>query len=78
MDGNSRTDLFKCIQEGYIKIYREEEEAISKTGTETSKLKNDSSKGPYGIWGHVLRDLLLENLEYDKKKKLISKLGVSS
>ena len=76
--GFSRNDLFKCIQEGYIKIYREEEEAISKTDTETSTMKNDSSKGPYGIWGHVLRDLLLENLEYDKKKKLINKLGVSS
>lgn len=45
--GWTRGELFNVIQEGYVKIYEEEDAGV----------KN------YGIWGHDLGDLVLEEVK---------------
>ena len=53
-------DFAKAVHKGYTKIYAEEEAAVGDPGHVPGLLNRDRSSGPYGIWGHDLRDLFLE------------------
>jgi len=63
--GWTRKRLFKTIQRDYVRIYREEDDPNS--GLESS----------YGIWGHDIGDLVLEEVIYDPDRKLVT-LGIGS
>ena len=68
--GFTRLDLFRCIYEGYKKIYDEEEEEVGDPGTYDRLYNRRKSNGKYGIWGHYIDDLFLEIIFYDPIEKL--------
>ncbi len=51
-------DLYRCIYDGYRKIYASEEDPE----TNGILLNRASSSGPYEIWGHYIDDLFLEGI----------------
>lgn len=69
-DGFTRLDLFRCIYEGYKKIYDEEEEEVGDPGTYDRLYNRGKSHGKYGIWGHYMDDLYLEIIFYDPIERL--------
>lgn len=75
--GFSRYDIFRCIYEGYTKIYKEELETGKLESKESiPKYNRPSSNGKYGIWGHYIDDLVIEGITYKKKnKELILDIG---
>lgn len=60
--GFSRIYLWKCIYDGYKKIYDEEEEDCGKVGFIEGTYNRKPSDGRYGIWGHVISDLCIEGI----------------
>jgi hypothetical protein len=60
-NGWTRRKIFDTIQKDYLKIYKEEDEAIA-----------DGEEGPHGIWGHDLGDLFLEGVFYNSKTKMVT------
>lgn len=70
--GFSRMDLWRCIYEGYKKIYEEEEAEVGDPGSYENLYNRKKSNGNYGIWGHYIEELYLESIRYDAKKKLIT------
>lgn len=65
--GTTRQDLATFICQTYIEIYDEEEATSSPIRDPNSKLMNrPSTNGPYGIWGHDLSDLTLQEMYYDE------------
>lgn len=63
--GFTRFDFFRCVYEGYKKIYEQEEAADGDPGMIPGMLNRASNNGPHGIWGHVMEDLYLEGV-YDE------------
>ena len=56
-DGFTVKDFFRCVYQGYKKIYKEEGED---PGMIQGMFNRQTSHGKYGIWGHVMSDLYLE------------------
>jgi hypothetical protein len=54
--GFSRRDILRCIYEGYSDIYAAEPDPGYAKGT----ANRAQSRGPYGIWGHYINDLVVE------------------
>jgi len=70
--GFTRMELFKCIYEGYKKIYDEEESAAPDPGSISAKVLNRAkSMGKYGIWGHYLSGLYLERIIYNPRDRVV-------
>ncbi len=69
--GFSRIDLFKLIYENYKRFYEEEETETGDPGSYDNLYNRKKSQGKYGIWGHYLEDLCIENLRYDAKNKIL-------
>ncbi len=70
--GFSRLDLWRCIYNGYKKIYDEEQEDAGNPGSVSERVLNRArSFGRYGIWGHYLSELWLEGIKYDSNRKLV-------
>lgn len=69
--GFTRMDLFRCIYEGYKKIYDEEKAEVGDPGTYDRLYNRRKSEGKYGIWGHYLDDLWVEGILYNPKEKSI-------
>jgi hypothetical protein len=60
----TRRDIYDAIRKGYNEIYDQEEFAI------------DSDKpAPYGIWGHCIYDLVIEEVAMNKKGILELSIG---
>lgn len=87
--GFTRRKLAKVIAKQYARIYEEEQrttdlpiETISerehRLGTEESELKNRAgTDGTYGIWGHVLSDLVLHTVYFNPEENVYF-LGIDS
>lgn len=58
--GFSRLNLFRCIYEGYKRIYDVED---GDPGNIPGMLNHATSDGPFGIWGHSMGDLFIEGVE---------------
>jgi len=58
----SRRDFWGAVFEGYTQIYREEDGAVGSTDNIPGMLNRQRSKGPHGIWGHVIDDLFIEGV----------------
>jgi hypothetical protein len=54
--GFTRRDILRCIYEGYSEIYAAEPDPGYAKGT----ANRAQSRGPYGIWGHYINDLVVE------------------
>ncbi len=72
--GFTRLDLFRCIYEGYKKIYETEEKDAGDPGTYENLYNRKPSQGRYGIWGHYITDLRIEGIAYDPKTLLVELL----
>jgi len=70
--GFTRIDLFRCIYEGYKKIYDEEEQEVGDLGIYENLYNRKESDGKYGIWGHYLDDLFLEGVFYNLDLNLVT------
>lgn len=70
--GFTRLDPYRCIYEGYKRIYDEEENAVGDPGSYGNVLNRRRSKGPYGIWGHYLSELWIEKISYNLQEKTIN------
>lgn len=70
--GFTRLALFKCIYEGYKKIYDEEETEVGDPGTYERVMNRKPSNGKYGIWGHYMSGLFIERITYDPTTKNVS------
>lgn len=57
--GFTRKQLFRAIQRGYLKIYREQA----------------SGKRDYGIWGHSIGDLVLERVRMNGRGRVFLGIG---
>ena len=68
--GFTKLDLFRCIYEGYKKIYDEEENEVGDPGIYERLYNRRESHGKYGIWGHYIEDLFLEIIFYDPIERL--------
>lgn len=70
--GFTRMDLFRCIYQGYKKIYDEEEGTAPDPGSVSATVLNRAkSSGKYGIWGHFLSELYLERIIYNPSNKTV-------
>jgi hypothetical protein len=69
--GFTRMNLYRCIYEGYKKIYDAEEEAVGDPGTYEMLYNRRTSEGPYGIWGHYMNDLIIEFVLYYPESKSV-------
>jgi hypothetical protein len=65
-------DLLRCIHDGYVRIYAAEKDP----GTLPNMYNRARSTGPYGIWGHVVDDLCVEQIREISPEKY--KLGIGS
>jgi hypothetical protein len=70
-NGWTRRALAKQIREDYERIYREEDEAVGRTGHIPGMLNRDKSEGPYGIWGHDIDDLVVERVKYNPRTHVV-------
>lgn len=70
--GFSRLDLFRCIHEGYSRIYAEEEAESGDPGNVPGLMNRERSEGPHGIWGHRMSELFLEVLVYSPAEKTLT------
>lgn len=61
-EGFTREELSVQIMDRYRKIYDEEENEDGDPGLVPGMLNRAQSDGPYGIWGHDIRDLILHTL----------------
>lgn len=59
-DGFTRMDFFRAVYDGYVTIYAAETAVAGNPGLIPGMLNRNTSKGPYGIWGHCMEDLFLE------------------
>lgn len=56
--GFTLKDIYRCVHDGYAKIYAAEEDP----GELPGMLNRAKSEGLYGIWGHHVSDLYFEAL----------------
>jgi hypothetical protein len=68
-EGWTRKELGKAISEKYKEIYKEENDAAGDPGMIPGMMNRATSKGPYGIWGHVLGDLDLSSVNQNPDGK---------
>jgi hypothetical protein len=71
--GFTREDLVRLIGSAYRKIYREEKasstlpvETMARRNPGCSLMNRAETNGKYGIYGHVLDDLLLHTIVYHR------------
>ena len=69
--GFTRRDILRCIYAGYSEIYATEPDPGYAKGT----ANRAQSKGPYGIWGHYINDLVIEWIEQSKPGYFVLGLG---
>jgi hypothetical protein len=69
--GMSAFDLMLLGAEDYRRMYREEEVAGS-PGRVPGMYNRAPTEGPYGIYGHDLRDLGFEMIEVDVENRTVS------
>lgn len=60
--GFTRKKIFECIHKGYKKIYASEKDPGHIPGMYNRK----TSEGKYGIWGHDIGDLVVEEVQQTK------------
>jgi hypothetical protein len=66
-------ELIDRICELYHEIYNEENSTTTvKPGNIPGMLNRNTTNGKYGIWGHVLSDLVLTSVEFSAKDNVIS------
>ncbi|MFX1385093.1 MAG: hypothetical protein ACFFBP_21935 [Promethearchaeota archaeon] len=70
--GFSEKDLFRYIYKGYTKIYDEENQDIGRFDNISKGLNRPETQGRYGIWGHELGDLFIEEVWYNSRVKIVS------
>jgi hypothetical protein len=63
--GFTRLELVQNLARAYEKIYEDEDAAVGNPGHVPGMLNRAQSEGPYGIWGHDLRDLDLSGVYFD-------------
>ncbi len=84
----TREDLIRKIAELYQKIYDEENESsilpeesvherAKKEGKWNGMMNRALTNGKYGIWGHILGDLVIQRITYIPSKNQIA-LGIGS
>lgn len=65
-------EVVERIIDIYDEIYKEEEETSTITpGMIPGMMNRNRTDGKYGIWGHVLSDLFLTEVDYDPNENLI-------
>ena len=74
-NGFTRRQLFECVQKKYREIYQEENAASKSSKMPEGILNRGFSKGPYGIWGHDIGDLFLEEIRYQSNGKCLLSIG---
>ena len=75
-NGFTRAELAKKVCAGYKQIYDEEEISGKPGYIRPGCLNRATSHGPYGIWGHVIDDLVL--YEVVQIQDNLFELGVDS
>lgn len=71
-EGFKRGELALKIAKEYQRIYKEEDDAVGKTGNIAPNMFNRGfSEGPYQIWGHHLHDLSLYQVKHIKNNFFI-------
>ncbi len=77
-DGFTRALLARLISDEYHNIYEIEEQTTDKSPALLSGwLNRNETNGAYGIYGHMIEDLLLHTLWYDPSTRVV-RLGVDS
>lgn len=66
----TRRKVARTIQNDYARIYREEDK-VDSVGNIPGMLNRATSQGPYGIWGHVIEDLVIEGVTYNPQTNTI-------
>lgn len=62
-EATSMLDILELAAQDYKRIYDEEDETASADSTPSGTLINrGESHGKHGIWGHVIEDLVFENV----------------
>jgi hypothetical protein len=65
----TRREVVNKVVECYERIYREEDAALAAPARLIpGSLNRETTSGPYGIWGHVLSDLMLCTLNVNGNK----------
>jgi hypothetical protein len=65
--------LVRAVQRAYRKIYQVEATTSNiEAGHIPGMLNRNETDGTYGIWGHDLDDLVIEEISYDRKTKVWS------
>lgn len=62
-NGFTRLDLFRAVYDGYTAIYAAEDAACRETVNDSSHGIMQTSDSPYGIWGHDMGDLAIEEIK---------------
>lgn len=77
----TRAKLIRTVAQAYQKVYREEAKTATtpeeKTYQERGLIHRAPTDGKYGIYGHVLGDLVLHEVTYDSELKVFM-LGIDS
>lgn len=79
METYKKKDIVQQIRNAYFRMYEEEEETSTTPVGQLNEhcINRNFTNGKYGIWGHNLTDLILEDFEIDEHAKTITP-GVSS
>lgn len=75
--GFRRVDVLRIVGEGYARIYKEEAETMTNVTKSPLRDNRGVSNGKHGIYGHVIDDLVLETLSYNKREGVLE-LGIGS
>jgi hypothetical protein len=85
--GITRGQLVDFICTQYKTMYQEEEAALGPMSTMEENMaksfksvwlmNSERTHGPYGIWGHEVEDLVLEEISYDIETNTVD-LGIGS
>lgn len=75
--GFSRANILKIVGDGYKKIYDEEAKTMKTVSESRFRENRGCSDGVHGVYGHIIDDLWLEFLVYEKKTGIL-RLGIGS
>ena len=70
--GFTRAEIIECIRSGYRQIYAEDDELVLDLPGSTGE-----PEGKWGIWGHDILDLMIEDVEIDEQTGVVS-IGIGS
>lgn len=73
--GFTRLELFEAIYFGYKYIYDTEDGESGDPGMMPGSLNRAPSEGPFGIWGHVMEDLVIEDVIIHNNGKVELDIG---